>query len=182
MTSLEQTTGQTQSAVRPIPELMGGPISTVSRDPAGLRVQKLVKTKSQIKELDLSFGCKTSLIRTLDECYYLGLSEVRKLGCVIPGEISSQNCGILKGPLKTDSALDDVTSEWVCSLPSSNCKEIDEKGRYECPLHYRKATVKNADILGNGKVMIDFLFYCIADQFNGRKQEHVIQQNAPMEP
>jgi hypothetical protein len=120
--------------------------------------------KPKIKALDLDFSCSVRKVKTIDECYYLGIAELNKIKCKIDGKIESSNCG------------PSGTTEWTCSVPSVNCKEnLNEL----CPLQYREETLRNKEILGNGRVSMHFFSYCVLDPVNGRKDPTLIRPNTP---
>jgi hypothetical protein len=137
------------------------------------------KVKAKIKPLDLNFSCDASKVKTVDECYYLGVEQINKMGCHLKGAVGSANCDASEELVKTAAGTRHVKTEWACSVPSENCKEnLDEL----CPLKYREVSLRNKDILGNGKVFLHFISYCLLDPVGGRKDPTLILQNATPVP
>jgi hypothetical protein len=141
---------------------------------AGLNARAgVVHVKPNIQSLDLSFACNSDHVKTIDECYYLGVQELNIMGCHLRGDVNSNNCDVSADKLTT-VAGQHVRQEWVCSVPSVNCKENFTD---LCPLNYKRVSLLPKDVLGNGKVFLNFLTYCQFDASLGRKDPTRILQN-----
>jgi len=148
--------------------------SLVCAGPLAFADVQIVKAK--LKPLDLNFSCDARKIKTVDECYYLGVEQLNKIGCKVKGVVTSSGfCDATEEQVAKETGIKHVKTEWVCSIPSINCKENLEE---LCPLNYKSVTLRNRDVLGNGRVFMHFMSYCVLDPVNGRKDPAVILPNA----